>query len=162
MAYPRFVRSRTLVKARRTAGNLTLNSTSWADVDTGLDLTLEGVQVGDEIAYGVSGLIDNEALVVRFDVVTIVSASVVNSVGERGPVSTGEGVIAWRMDSTLDRHPLSGYAPPYTLVASDLDGAAVTLRLRYQTASASNRTLFARTDVPLDVWAMNLGPAQGA
>jgi hypothetical protein len=162
MAYPRYRRSRQVVKARRTSGSITLNSTSWANVDTGLDLTLKGVQVGDEIAYGMSGLISAATPYVWLDVVTIVSGVPVNSFARRAAVETSpgtQGVSGWWADDDVIA-TVSGEAPPYTVVSGDLVAGAITLRLRYAQDAAVNRLLNADMTYPLDVWAMNLGPVQ--
>lgn len=162
MAYPRFTRSRQLVKARRTSGNLTLNSTSWANVDTGLDLVLNEVQVGDEIVYGISVTAGNEGVEVYLDVATIVAAAPVNHLGSRGAAPTTSSdyrIGAWRLPSG-SYQGIGGTAPPYTVVAGDLSGGTLTLRLRYLSSTAANKTLLASTVSMLDVWAMNLGPAQ--
>lgn len=159
MAYPRFLRSRQMVKARRTSGNLTLNSTSWANVDTGLDLTLNEVQVGDEIVYGIGGLANNEAVFLYFDVATIVSAAPVNYFGTAGGASDN-GVVGWFCASGA-YVGFGGLSHPYTIQAGDLTDGSVTLRLRYRTQTAGNRVVRAVSTDPLDVWAMNLGPLQG-
>lgn len=151
-----------IVKARRTAGNLTLNSTSWANVDTGLDLVLNEVQEGDEIVYGISYRVSNEAVTLYLDVATIVSGSPYRSLGRRDAVEASpgdQGIIGWRAESSVATSE-SGMAPPYTVVAGDISSGSVTLRLRYATASAANRTMNGASTAPLDVWAMNLGPAQ--
>lgn len=162
MDYPRFIRSGQLVKARRTSGDVTLNSTAWANVDTSLDLTLNECQVGDEIIFGVSGLSANEATGVNMDVVTVVSAAAVSSFGARGAATAAisSGTIPALYAPTGVYAALSGVTPPYTVVAGDLVDGSVTLRLRYATDAATNKVLFGSVQVPLDVWAMNLGPAQ--
>lgn len=161
MAYPRFVRSRQIVKARRTSGNLTLNSTAWANVDTGLDLVLNEVQVGDEIVYGISGYVGIEAVAAYFNVATVVAGSPVNSFAERGAAVATPGAVitGWTAPSGVDGF-LSGFSPPYTVVSGDLADGSITLRLRYATSTATNKTLNASATRPLDVWAMNLGPLQ--
>lgn len=163
MAYPRYILSRNLKKARRSSSNLTLNSTAWADVETTLDMTFYEVQVGDELVYGISGLVGAEATVLALDVVTLVAGTPLNSFSARGPVlapfTGSEGVLAWR-GATGVLTKVSGDAPPYTVVAGDLTANSVTLRLRYATSTATAKTLYANTIQPFDVWAINLGPVQ--
>lgn len=151
-----------IVKKRRTAGNLTLNSTNWANVDTALDIVLTGVTAGDEIAYGASGLLQNENVQVFFDVATIVSSAPLNSLARRAAVETAPGTSGFAMWNSVGAQywRLAGVTPPYTLVSGDIVAGTVTLRLRYATGVASNKTLFASASNLLDVWAMNLGPAQ--
>lgn len=159
-AYPRFVRSRNVVKKRRTSGNLTLNSVSWANVDTGLDLVLNEVQVGDELVYGIQAHVGTEAVWAYFDVVTVVGGSPVNSLGSRAAVVASPGplgVSGWMARTGTQEMP-NGTTAPYTVAAGDLTSGSITLRLRYATASAVNKTLYADATIPLDVWAMNLGP----
>lgn len=161
MSTPRTTPSRAFKMARRTSGDLTLNSTTWANVDTGLDMTIAG-QVGDVLAYTISGRVDVETVAGFFDVVTVVSAAAVNSFAERAaaPGAVGAIVPAWRTDSTAERQTLSGPAPFYTLVAGDITAAGlVTVRLRYATGTAANLTLKAVAGTPLDVAVQNLGPA---
>lgn len=149
-------------KARRTSGNVTLNSTNWANVDTGLDLVLNEVQVGDELVFGANFRVSTEAVTAYFDVVTVVSSTVTNSFGRAAAVETSpgsQGIIGWRAEASVATAS-SGTAPPYTVVSGDITAGTVTLRLRYATASATNRTMNADTTAPLDVWAMNLGPVQ--
>lgn len=159
MSYPRFIRSRSSVKARRTAGNLTLNSTAWSNVDTGLDLTLNECQVGDEIVYGISALAGTENANVTLDVVTLVASTATNSFAERGPAvaSPGKRLSGTYLAANINA-AVNGPVPPYTVVAGDLTNGQITLRLRYATATAAARTLYASADFPLDVWAWNIGP----
>lgn len=162
MSYPRYLRSRQMVKARRTSGNLTLNSTSWANVDTGIDLVLDEVQVGDELVAGISGLAGNESVSLYLDVVTVVSSTPVNSFAKAGAVEASpgvEGIQAWRADGASFL-AVGGLSMPYTVVSGDLSSGSVTLRLRYATSTATNKTLRAQTNNPLDVWAWNTGPVQ--
>ena len=148
-------------KARRTSGNITLNSTAWANVDTGLDLTLDAA-AGDEIVYGLSAVVSAAAPFVWFDVVTVVSGTITNSFGRRAAVEASpgdQGVSAWWSDDDVIA-AVSGTAPPYTVQAGDIVSGAVTLRLRYATDTAVNRLLNATTTIPLDVWAQNTGPLE--
>ncbi len=146
-------------KARRTAGNITLNSTAWANVDTGLDLTLTGCAIGDQIVYAVAFLVNSEATGVNFDVVTVVAGSPVNSFIHRGPAAAGGSLAGWYAPASVFT-PTTGAAPPYTLVSGDIDSGSVTLRLRYRTDTAANKVMQASAGAPLDVWAQNFGPLQ--
>lgn len=129
--------------AARTSGDLTLNSTNWADVDTGLDLTLPAA-AGDIFEVTANGLCDVQAVNVFFDAVSVVSAAPVNSFGQNAAVTTAPpnyGITAWRCtQSLLERF---GIPIHYTIQAGDISGGNVTVRLRYATSSATNRTLFA-------------------
>lgn len=149
-------------RAKRTAGNLTLNSTNWADVSTLLDLTLTAAS-GDVIEYGISGAMPNTTAVsVGFDVVTVVSASPVNSFALDAAVqaayTNNNGIAAW-FCNTGAASVLAGNVYR-TLVSGDVSGGNVLLRLRYAESAATNRVLSASTTQPLEVWARNLGPVR--
>lgn len=139
--------------ATRTGGSLTLNSATWANLDTALDLTLPAI-AGDIIEVGASGFFDSEAIETYMDVVSMVGGSPANHFGAGG--ATGRGILAWcgiisRTDSIA-----GGYYR--TLVAGDLESGGVALRLRYRGNAAGNKTLFATADMPFHWWAKNIGP----
>ena len=145
-------------RAKRTSGQITLNSTTWANVDTGLDLTLNA-STGDVIEYAISGVLSNMAVENYFDVVTIVSSSPVNSFGNDGTPGnppTNYGIQAWLAPASTIA-TISGSAFR-TLVAGDISSSTVLLRLRYASGSATNRTLNAIASQPWEVWARNHGP----
>ena len=143
--------------ARTSAGNKTLNSTSWANVDTGLDLTL-GASAGDVIEATLSGVWNADAAQCSLDVVTVVSASPVNSfaTGTTVTASTLEGVGAWLGNSGIQVNISGSFF--YTLVAGDISGGNVLLRLRYRTSTAANRVLIATANIPFVFFARNHGP----
>lgn len=146
---------------RRTAGDLTLNSASWADlptVGTDLDLVLAAA-AGDVIEAGIAGLWGAEQVTTFLDIATIVSAAAVNyfSTGTSTPATFGIG--AFFGDAVTGLNPPLGGSAHYTLVSGDISGGNVTLRIRYDQSSAGNRTLYASTaGAPLHFWARNLGP----
>jgi hypothetical protein len=145
-------------EATRTAGDLTLNQTAVTAVNTGLDLTLTAA-AGDLIRYGMDGIIGNEAQVVVFDVYTMVSGASVNPFGVGlSALGASQGVPQWQMDNIAQTFPLALPARR-TLVAGDIQGGTVTLRLFYAKPNTTARTLFASSGLPLRVWAENLGPA---
>lgn len=144
-------------KAKRTAGDQSLNSTTWANVDTALDLVLPAV-VGDEIEYGINGLSGAQAVFIDFDVVSIVAASPVNSFATDGAAVAAPGavILGWQGPSGAAAHMAGSVL--YTVVAGDISGGNVTLRLRYATNAAVNKTVYGSAASPLRVWAKNLGP----
>ena len=142
--------------AKRTSGNITANSTSWANVDTGLDLVLTAAS-GDYIECGFSAFMANQAVNLGIDVASIVSASPVNYISGGGGASD-YGVQAWLAGDTGHATAVGG-SILYLLVSGDISGGTVTLRLRYRTGTASNRTINATTAQPLHWWAKNIGPA---
>lgn len=157
MSYPRFQRSRDFKHFTRNSGDLTLNSTAWADLPT-IGTTWDAVlaaQVGDIIECGVSGFWNSQNVVGHLDVATIVSAAPVNYFATAGGAS-GYGVPSWA--GVANNQSNAGGSFMRALVAGDISAGMVTLRLRYRTSSAVNKTLYAQTDLPLHFWAKNLGP----
>lgn len=144
--------------ARRTAGNLSTSSTSWSDLDTGLDLTLTGVKAGDVVEVGVSGLWSNQNVTGYLDVGSLVSGAIVNTWGANGPESgTHQGVQSWLGINQVFQN--IGSPVFRAVVAGDLDGGTLTLRFRRRNDTSSTKTMFASTDNPLQVWAKNHGQA---
>lgn len=143
-------------KATRTAGNLTLNSTTWANVDTGIDLVMAAA-VGDEIEVGVSGRWNPEAVEGYLNVATIVSGSPVNYVMPGGAADAG--AAGWMGDNGEPTH--IGAAISYTVQAADVSAGTVTLRLRYRTSTATNKVFVADPTQPFHWWARNLGQVGG-
>lgn len=141
--------------AKRVSGDITLNSTSWANVDTGLDLVLDAA-TGDTILAGASMVIGSEATTLCLDVATIVSAAPVNYFGTAG--GAGDfGITSWL--GTTGQVESAGAPTMYTLQSGDISTGTVTLRLRYRTTSATNKTLRASSTLPFLWWAENIGPA---
>ena len=146
-------------RAKRTGASITLSSNSvWANVDTGLDLTLNAT-TGDVVEYGISAILAAQGVETYFDVVTIVSGNPVNSFGfDTTPANppTSYGIQAWlslpSVTSTLSGSFFR------TLVAGDISSGTVTLRLRFANSSATTRSLTSGTAQPLEVFAFNRGP----
>lgn len=149
-----------VVRARRTAGNVTVNSTSWANVDTAIDLTI-AADASDIVLIGLSGRWINPASVATYaflDAVTVVSGSPLNSVQQAGAVSgTSNGVQAWRnLASTANADVGMGGTIAYVVQAGDIVSGNVTFRLRARIFSGtSSHTLVAGTDDSLHWWAWN-------
>lgn len=157
MTYPRYQAARAFKFFTRVAGSLTLNSTTWANLPT-IGTTWDAVlaaQVGDVIRVEMTGLFGVEAVEGNLDIVSIVSAAPVNYWGGDGGVSSN-GVAGWY-------GPASAYASfggsvRRTLLAGDISAGTVTLRPRYRTATAANKTLFASSAATLHFAVDNLGP----
>jgi len=140
--------------AIRTSANITLNNTSWTNVDTGLDLVIPA-QAGDVLMVMASMLVGNENISLYLDAATIVSGSPVNYISQGAGGASSQGVAAWRgWDNTI--RPTLGGGVFYTVVSGDIDSGNVTLRLRYRTSAGSNKTLFANADVPFHWSVVNL------
>lgn len=144
----------------RSSGNLTLNSTAWANVDTALDIALNAA-TGDVVEVGLSGVAASEATVLGLDAATLVSGAVVTVVSSGAAESaTSEGVMAWRPTESTTSN--CGGSVLYTLQATDISLGTVTLRLRYRTGTAANKTLNANSNQRLVFWAINHGAAASA
>lgn len=157
----RHLLARTFKSARRTAGDISLNSTSWVNVDTGLDLTLAAA-IGDVIEVGINGMANAEATSLYLDVVTLVAGSPAGSFGATaaapGASPPNYGVPAWSGANGV----LSWLGAPVhkTIVAGDLASGYVTLRLRGATGGGVAKTLRADgTNWSFEFWARNIGPA---
>jgi hypothetical protein len=141
--------------ARRTAGDVVLNGTAWADVDTAVDLTLEAYP-GDIVSVSVSHHGGSEAVVACYDAVSVVSGSPVNSWAVDGAVSaTSRGVLAWREETSVE--PSAGGTIARAIVAGDLSSNTLTIRLRGRTLTAAAKTERANADLPLAWSAVNHG-----
>ena len=145
-------------KSEYTAGNLTLNSTSWANVSGPADLVL-AADAGDVVEVSCSGFWNSDNVQAHLDVVTLVSGSPVNSFATGGSVATsGQGIVAWAGWANVQMSMGGNFF--YKLVSGDISGGNVTLRLRYRTTSAANKTIVASTDVRFVFFARNHGPIE--
>jgi hypothetical protein len=156
MAYPRFRKARAHKLLTRTSGDITANSTTWANLDTGLDMTVPA-SIGDTIRYGMSAYVNGEAVALAVQPATLVSGALVSWFGGGEPTTTtGTGVSGWFVEASVTGR----IGPPVMLVvvAGDISSGKVTVRLRYRTGSASAKTVQASTTTPLQVWMENIGP----
>jgi hypothetical protein len=140
-------------RARRTSGDLTLNSTAWANLDTGLDLVVPA-QAGDVLAITVSCRWGSGAVGGILDAATIVAGSPVNYISGGVAGASSWGVTGW--SATSGHETGSGTMVQYVVQAGDVSGGNVTLRLRYRTSSATNKTLYASSDLPFQWSVANL------
>ncbi len=141
--------------AHRTAGNVTTNSTTWANVDTGTDLVLSA-STGDVLHVTLSaGAFGTEAVTLNLTAMSIVAGSPVNDFATATtPSNTTNGVSAWRAASGSPANFGGGIM--YSVQAGDISGGTVTVRLRYRSASATNRVLTA-SDPALVFMCSNIG-----
>lgn len=145
--------------ATRTAGDVTCSADQiWADVDTGIDLTLTAA-TGDRLEIGISGCCTGtEAVSLNLTAMSIVSAAPVNDLATgAAPSNTTNGVSGWRIQTGTAFNCTGAFI--CALQAGDISGGTVTIRLRYRTSSNTNRVLRADTAIPLHWYAKNLGPA---
>lgn len=143
--------------ASRTSGNVTLSSTTWASVDTGIDLTLPAV-AGDlievRVSAGLNGITAGSQA--YLDAMTVTGSNYFTS--PNANTSTYGGGIVSGIASGSGYFQMSGTLRR-TLVSGDISGGNVAVRLRYILSAATNQTLFATTTNPLYWEARNLGPA---
>lgn len=136
-----------------TSGNITINSTSWANLRTSLDMSLTA-QAGDILevgisAYGVPGGANQYAFL---DVATLVSGSPVTYLSSRTSSPLTHGVAAWLLVGSQTDLSMGGTVM-MPLASGDISSGSVTVRLRYSTANAVNSTIRANTDDGFHWWA---------
>jgi hypothetical protein len=139
-------------RARRTSGDVSMNSTTWANFDTGLDLVI-AAQAGDVLLVDVSGHYNSEAVGGILDAATIVSGSPVNYISGGAGGASNRGVLGWYGPGASAS---VGAAIQYVVQSGDISGGNVTLRLRYRTTSASVKTMNATSDIPFQWSVVNL------
>lgn len=140
--------------ARRASTDVTVTSTTWANFDTALDLTLDA-NAGDFVEVAVSGMWENQASDACLDVVSLVSGSPVNSWGSNGtPDNANTGVLAW-FGSTGVFSPVGG-SITRAVISGDLSGGTLTLRLRTRLLAAGSKDMQAISTAPFIVMAKNL------
>ncbi len=160
MSHPRFQRARAFRRVPLTSGDITLNATALTAVSGSLDMSLEA-QVGDQIEYGISGLLENIGQSVGLDVYTFVSSAKVTPFGAglSASLASTQGVPGWFGTTDATLQTLTGSVIGPALVAGDITAAGqVVLTLWYAKATATARKVYANANVPLTVWAKNLGP----
>lgn len=140
-----------------TSGNITINGTAWANLDTTLDITLTEVAVGHIVGVWAMGYWAAEAVEGRLDVVSVVAGSPVNSWGHRGAIeAAGGGIMAWAGRGSVFS-PIAG-GTEKALVAGDIENGSVLLRLRRRTGTAANKSFSASTAEEFHWGARNYGP----
>lgn len=148
-----------ITKTYRRAGasSITANSpTAWSNVDVASDLVLPAA-VGDLIEVSVSAVWGAEATGGFIDVVSVVGGNPVNCWSLDGPPiapnAPQQGVQAWRGEASAVTEAHGAVAR--RLVAGDISGGNVTLRLRYATSGATNKTLYGSALIPMHFRATN-------
>lgn len=151
MGYPRHMRSRNFKVAIRTAGDVSVTSTSFAAVDSALDITLEA-QIGDVIELGINANWDNGAVNSEMDVAVMNGATLIRYIS-----GTTRGIPAWGAVASVTNYVAGSYFT--TLVTGDVLNGLVTVRLSARVFSTGTRVLYASTNPwPLQFIAKNLGP----
>lgn len=138
-------------RALRTAGNLTLNTTAWANTSTALDLTL-AASSGDVIRVSLNGFWSLNAVNGVLNAVCVASGAGFST----RTANTDNGSVSWFGQGSrfVDiTGPITR-----TIASADISGGNVIVRLRHRTAPAANKTLVATTAGPLFFIALNRGP----
>lgn len=148
---------------KRTTGDITVSSSSWSDVGTVPDLSVDAV-AGDVLEAGFNFTGNNTGgYSIFFDVATIVSASPVNYLSGCTGAAGDEGFAAALPDGGgggYARQDVNGQTL-YTVVSGDLASGVVTVRPRYRmTPAASLAAIRANANQPFVYWVKNLGPAR--
>lgn len=149
MSHPDYLLARAHKWWVRTAGDLTLNNTAWTAAPTVATLATEA-EVGDDLAIVLSGTWGNEAVDAFLDAHTGANyfASAGGASGEGIPNTPGPSGAVSRFSAFF----------LYTVQAGDLSSGIVTVTLRYRTATATNKTLRANANHPLQASLWNIGP----
>lgn len=146
-------------RAKRSSGDVSINSATFTNVDTGLDLTVSAA-AGDVLALTLMARVHVASGTIFFvaDFHTMVSGSPVNSVAaDAAAGTTNAGCPAWSTGTV--RTAANGYThlsgtKLYTVQAGDISGGNVTLRLR---AFDGGAVTVAANDPYLYVAVQNLG-----
>jgi hypothetical protein len=150
----------TSAKARYTGGSITTatSMTNYAAITaTGLDMVVAAA-TGDILLVGLSLYQTNSnTSELRFDVATVVSATLTNFIsGGDGTIANSGGIAG--MISTASEGTRSHAATvAYAVQAGDISGGNVTLRPVYGTGATSTKTILATTVYPIHAFVVNLG-----
>lgn len=140
---------------RRTAGDLTISSTSTGAAFPTIGTLTLAAATGDLILIGLSLLVDSGATsVLRMDVASIVSASPVNYVSSLTSTPATVGIPQWRAPASSEVR--LGASIVYVAQSGDISGGNIELGLRAWLSSANNKNAQASTACPLVFWAKNL------
>ena len=147
------------VSASRTSGDVTINSTSWMNVDTGMDLTLPAV-AGDLVEVILHGSM--AGITAGSD--CLLDAMCVNSSAYfRAPNANAstKGYPSWMAypGATAGNPPIIGMPARRVIQSGDISGGNVVVRLRAILTSATNQVINADVTNRLFWEARNLGPA---
>jgi hypothetical protein len=110
--------------SKRTSGNLAKNSTTFVDVDNGMDMTIAAA-AGDVLEAGLLARWAGSTYAV-FDFVTVVAGSPVNSITAETTAGTGLANSLWGSSTAST----VGGRKRYVVQTGDLSSGTVTLRLR--------------------------------
>jgi hypothetical protein len=141
----------------RTAGNVTLTTAGWINVDTALDQVIVAYP-GDLVGSYISGTWLHNQTTTRGHLSVKFNASGTHFHGVSEAVAVGQP--AWYGPvAPMNQHPPISGGIVERVVAADVDAGArtVTLRLR-GISTGGDRTIFAEPNLPFHHWAINYGP----
>lgn len=148
--------ARRVVRAEKyTLGTITCaSSAAWANVPGLGALVLPSVVVGDWLEVSVNFAWNNEAIQGFLDAASIVAGAPVNHWACAG-APANIGADGWVGDASV--YARIGGSIVKQAVAGDIEGGNVTIRLRYRTSAAGNKTMPAIPDLPFMWHVKNLG-----
>jgi hypothetical protein len=126
-------------------------STSWVNLDTNLDITLPAA-ANDYIQVGIDGVWDNGSPIAHVNVSCVASGT------HFAPAGGSDAGFCGASGFGGDFRPFN-IVYSRQLVAGDISGGNVQVRLRGRIESAGSRALLATSTDPLTFFAFNLGPA---
>lgn len=145
------------VRTINTAGDLTINNTSWTDI-TNNDLIVPA-NVGDLIEVGMSAILESAAVNVYFDFSVRVDGAHDYYASGQAVAATTENGIPGLFALTGVRAAVHGSVTFVTTDVTDGDPfGSITLRPRFKSSAATDRTLNRNADTRFITWARNLGP----
>jgi hypothetical protein len=145
---------RSAVRNDRASTSITINGTTWVNVDTVLDLVLT-MSAGQWASIGVTALWGNEPTAGDLDAATVVAGNPVNYISGGTGQTTDRGVMAWGGENAVFTHV--GSAVAYQAAAGDVVDGQVRFRLRAHATAATNKTLFATAAVRLSFYGWVIG-----
>jgi hypothetical protein len=144
--------------ARRSSGDITASSTSWADVHADFQLSVPAAD-GDIVEVGVSTSASGSGTRnISMDASSFVSGSPVISWGRDAAEDSGfQGIMAWRLNAGVFSRAGGGVMRRVT--AAEIVAGVLTIHLRYKVDGGSgDRTIFAGTNAPSHFHVTNHGP----
>lgn len=132
-----------------------MNGQAWANLDTGIDLTLTGVTAGQIVAVGLAFTYLSENNNAYVDAVSLVAGSPVKNwsqgIAEGGTLQGFPGWMSPNFAASI------GSIARRAVEAGDLSAGSLTIRFRVRTELAANKTITANSNLALVAWAQNLG-----
>jgi hypothetical protein len=145
-------------RTQYTTAARSINSVTWVDLGGPGDITL-AASAGDVVEVAFSALAGNQATDIFLDTVTVVSGSPVNAFGNATtPSNSHQGILAWASVGGFYNFIGGNYF--YTLVAGDVSGGNVLLRMRARTAAGIARDIAGSANQPQTFFARNHGPVE--